>query len=74
MSLQPRGLALGSITHIPVAQVALNDVPWCPIFVIICMELASYLNSGVLDSDVASGVLENLWNSDAGILQTDLFF
>jgi hypothetical protein len=33
------------------------------------MELASYRTSGILDSDVASGFLENLWIPDAGILQ-----
>jgi len=38
------------------------------------MELASYRNSGVLDSDVASGFLENLWTPDAGILQKRSFF
>jgi hypothetical protein len=37
--------------------------------VIVFMELALYRNPGVLDSDGASGFLENLWTPVAGILQ-----
>jgi hypothetical protein len=71
LSTAVRGNAWQQYTN-PNRQVAQNYVLWCPIFVIVCMELASYRNSEVLG--VSSGFFENLWTPEAGILQKRSFF
>jgi hypothetical protein len=68
-----RGNAWQQYTN-PNRQVAQNYVPWCPIFVIVGMELASYRNSEVLDSDVSSGFLKMYGLLKLASCKNEVFF